>query len=57
MSYTHLTEEERYVISHLSGGEFSLREIARGPKWSKMGRSCFIDLGKKEAMVGPSRWR
>lgn len=29
MSYTHLTEEERYVISHLSGGEFTLREIAR----------------------------
>ena len=29
MSYNHLTENERYVISHLSGGEFSIREIAR----------------------------
>jgi IS30 family transposase len=29
MSYTHLTEQERYVISHLKVAEFSLREIAR----------------------------
>lgn len=29
MSYTHLTEQERYVISHLHMAEFSLREIAR----------------------------
>jgi IS30 family transposase len=29
MSYTHLTERERYVISHLNVAEFSLREIAR----------------------------
>jgi IS30 family transposase len=29
MSYTHLTEQERYVISHLTCAEFSLREIAR----------------------------
>ena len=29
MSYTHLTEQERYVISHLTIAEFSLREIAR----------------------------
>jgi len=29
MSYTHLTEEERYVISHLNVAEFSLREIGR----------------------------
>ena len=29
MSYTHLTEKERYVISHLKGAGFSLREIAR----------------------------
>lgn len=29
MSYTHLTEQERYVISHLNVAEFSLREIAR----------------------------
>jgi len=29
MSYTHLTEQERYVISHLSVARFSLREIAR----------------------------
>jgi IS30 family transposase len=29
MSYTHLTENERYVISHLSCAGFSLREIAR----------------------------
>jgi IS30 family transposase len=29
MSYTHLTEQERYVISHLHIAEFSLREIAR----------------------------
>jgi hypothetical protein len=28
MSYTHLTEKERYVISHLKS-VFSLREIAR----------------------------
>jgi len=29
MPYTHLTENERYVISHLSVAGFSLREIAR----------------------------
>ena len=29
MSYTHLTEKERYVISHLKLAKFSLREIAR----------------------------
>ncbi len=29
MSYTHLTENERYVISHLHIADFSLREIAR----------------------------
>jgi IS30 family transposase len=29
MSYTHLTEKERYVISHLKSAKFSLREIAR----------------------------
>jgi transposase, IS30 family len=29
MSYTHLTEKERYVISHLKLEKFSLREIAR----------------------------
>jgi IS30 family transposase len=29
MSYTHLTEQERYVISHLSVARFSLREIGR----------------------------
>ena len=29
MSYTHLTEKERYVISHLVLAEFSLREIGR----------------------------
>ena len=29
MSYTHLTEQERYVISHLKSAKFSLREIAR----------------------------
>ncbi len=29
MSYTQLTEQERYVISHLKIAEFSLREIAR----------------------------
>ncbi len=29
MSYTHLTEQERYVISHLKVAKFSLREIAR----------------------------
>jgi transposase, IS30 family len=29
MSYTHFTEKERYVISHLKLAEFSLREIAR----------------------------
>jgi len=29
MSYTHLTKQERYVISHLSVAGFSLREIAR----------------------------
>jgi len=28
MSYTHLTEQERYVISHLRS-TFSIREIAR----------------------------
>ena len=29
MSYTHLTEQDRYVISHLKVAGFSLREIAR----------------------------
>ena len=29
MSYTHLTEQERYVISHLSVAGFSYREIGR----------------------------
>ena len=29
MSYTHLTEQERYVISHLTCAGFSLREIGR----------------------------
>ena len=29
MSYTHLTKQEQYVISHLSVAGFSLREIAR----------------------------
>lgn len=29
MSYSHITEKERYVISHLVLAEFSLREIAR----------------------------
>jgi IS30 family transposase len=29
MSYTHLTEQERYVICHLKSARFSLREIAR----------------------------
>lgn len=29
MPYTHITENERYVISHLSVAGFSLREIAR----------------------------
>lgn len=29
MPYTHLTQEERYVISHLTCAGFSLREIAR----------------------------
>ncbi len=34
MSYTHFTEKERYVISHLKLAKFSLREIAR-----RLGRS------------------
>ena len=29
MSYTHLTENDRYKISHLKCADFSLREIAR----------------------------
>lgn len=29
MSYTHLTEQERYVISHLNVAGYSKREIAR----------------------------
>ena len=29
MPYKHLTENERYVISHLNCAGFSLREIAR----------------------------
>ncbi len=29
MSYRHLTQQERYVISHLHIARFSLREIAR----------------------------
>lgn len=29
MSYTHLTQQERYVISHLRVAKFSIREIAR----------------------------
>lgn len=29
MSYNHLTENERYVISHLAVGGYSIREIAR----------------------------
>lgn len=29
MPYTHFTEKERYVISHLRLAKFSLREIAR----------------------------
>lgn len=29
MSYTHLTEKERYVISHLKIADYPLREIAR----------------------------
>lgn len=29
MSYTHLTQQERYVISHLRVARFSMREIAR----------------------------
>ncbi|MDY6837684.1 MAG: helix-turn-helix domain-containing protein [Thermodesulfobacteriota bacterium] len=29
MPYTHLTENERYVISHLSVAGYPLREIAR----------------------------
>ena len=29
MSYHHLTQQERYVISHLSVAQFSIREIAR----------------------------
>lgn len=29
MSYTHLTENERYVISHMSSAGFSVREIGR----------------------------
>ncbi len=29
MPYTHLTENERYVISHLKIAGFSLREIGR----------------------------
>lgn len=29
MSYTHLTEQDRYVISHLTCAGFSLREIGR----------------------------
>jgi hypothetical protein len=28
MPYTHLTENERYVITHLTSAGFSLREIA-----------------------------
>ena len=31
MPYTHLTENERYVISHLSIAGFTHREIARRP--------------------------
>jgi len=29
MSYTHLTEKERYVISHMHMAHFSFREIGR----------------------------
>lgn len=29
MSYNHLTEKDRYVISHLSAAKYSVREIAR----------------------------
>ena len=29
MSYHHLTQQERYVISHLSVAQYSIREIAR----------------------------
>ena len=29
MSYTHLTEKERYVISHLIAYGLSIREVAR----------------------------
>jgi len=29
MSYTHLSYQDRYVISHLNAAGFSLREIGR----------------------------
>ena len=47
MSYTHLTEQERYVISHLSVAEFSLREIGRRLNRSHTTISRELKLAKK----------
>lgn len=47
MSYTHLTEKERYVISHLKSAKLSDREIGR-----RLGRS-HTSIGREIKRNGP----
>ena len=48
MSYTHIIEKERYVISHLKSAKFSLREIAR-----RLGRH-HTSIGREIKRNGPT---
>ena len=53
MSYHHLTQQERYVISHLSVARYSIREIARrlGRHHSTISRE--LKKKRKTSIPGP----
>ena len=63
MSYTHLTQQERYVISHLRVARFSIREIAR--RLNRHHATISRELKRARSrypvpfigMIGHSRWQ
>ena len=50
MSYTHLSQDERYQIQHLHGGGFSAREI--GAQWERAATTISRELRRNQGDAG-----